>query len=63
MKTQLASLSSNQSNSSLEIDAIRRRAEDSESEKRALMSVMDRMKEEDKMRDGALLLHNHPKAS
>ncbi|KDQ20838.1 hypothetical protein BOTBODRAFT_320357 [Botryobasidium botryosum FD-172 SS1] len=51
LESQLGALNNNQSSSSAELDALRRRVEDSDREKRDLVSVVNRMREDGTRRE------------
>jgi hypothetical protein len=55
LESQLSTLSSSQSISSTELDSFRHRVEDTEREKRDLLGVVSRLKEDGAQRDGAFL--------
>lgn len=52
LQAKLASLTTSQSASSTEVDTLRHRVEDVEREKRDLMGVVSRLKEDSSQRDG-----------
>ena len=52
LQTQLTTLSNSQSSTSSEVDTLRRRVEDTEREKRDLVGVISRLKDEAMQRDG-----------
>jgi uncharacterized protein (UPF0335 family) len=55
LETQITSLSSSQSFSSMEIDSFKHRVEDIEREKHDLLGVVSRLKEDSAQRDGVSL--------
>jgi len=52
LQNQLTTLSSSQSSTSSEVETLRRRVEDTEREKRDLVGVVSRLKDEAMQRDG-----------
>lgn len=52
LQTQLATLSTSQSSSSTEVENLKRRVDDTEREKRELVGVISRLKDESSQRDG-----------
>ena len=52
LQTQLTTLSSSQSSTSSEVEILRRRVDDTEREKRDLVGVISRLKDEGTQRDG-----------
>ncbi len=52
LQTQLTTLSSSQSSTSSEVETLRRRVDDTEREKRDLVGVISRLKDEGTQRDG-----------
>ena len=56
LEAQVTNLSTSQSTSSTELDQLKHRVEDSEREKRDLIGVVNRLKEDATQRDGRLLL-------
>jgi hypothetical protein len=52
LKAEIASLSTSQSSSSGELDVLKRRVEETEREKRDLIGVISRLKQESSQRDG-----------
>jgi nucleoprotein TPR len=54
LQTQIATLSSSQSTSSTEVETLRRRVDDTEREKRELVGVISRLKDESSQRDGMM---------
>lgn len=52
LQTQINSLSTSQSSSSTELDTLRHRVEDTEREKRDLVGVVSRLKEDSSQREG-----------
>jgi nucleoprotein TPR len=54
LEAQISNLSTSQSSSSTELDQLKHRVEDAEREKRDLMGVVNRLKEDATQRDGAL---------
>lgn len=55
LEAQISNLSTSQYTSSTELDQFKHRIEDAEREKRDLMGVVNRLKEDATQRDGALL--------
>jgi len=56
LQSQIATLSSSQSTSSTEVETLRRRADDTDREKRELVGVISRLKDESSQRDGMVNL-------
>ena len=56
LKAKIASLSSSQSSSSTELEELKRRVNDTEREKRDLIGVISRLKQESSQREG----NHHP---
>jgi nucleoprotein TPR len=54
LEAQLSNFSASQSTSSTELDQLKHRVEDAEREKRDLMGVVNRLKEDATQRDGTL---------
>jgi len=52
LQSQIATLSRTQSSSSTELDTLKHRVEDTEREKRDLVGVVSRLKEDSAQRDG-----------
>lgn len=57
-KTEITSLSNSQSSSSSEVEALKHRVEDTEREKRDLVGVISRLKQESSQRDGKSQSHS-----
>ena len=55
LQSQIASLSTSQSSSSTEVDSLKHRVEDTEREKRDLVVVISRLKQEGAQREGTKL--------
>lgn len=54
LQAQLTAISSTQTTSSAEVDALKHRVEDTEREKRDLIGIVSRLKEDATQREGAL---------
>jgi hypothetical protein len=59
LESQISTLSSSQSISSTELDSFRHRVDDIEREKRDLLGVVSRLKEDSAQRDGVFLFYCH----
>jgi nucleoprotein TPR len=54
LKAQISALSTSQSSSSTEVDNLKRRVDDTEREKRDLVGVISRLKQDSSQREGML---------